>query len=252
MTNCFERTPGNDSTLPDRLRDGSGTALEQRVLNAASREQPSRELFERMALGIGVSPAPLPPIESVGPNLGTVAPKAVAGSRTLLPWLSVGAVVAVAGTLIATHSSPTTPSSVKPSASAARPSAAAALPAVASALAEQPPAPQAPSSTASTPSAPRGRASSPVADIQDQITLVDAARTALSNGASNRALELLRQYQTKYAAGSFRPEAAALKIEALAKLGRTREARTLAERFISEHRGSPLADRVARVTGAAP
>jgi outer membrane protein assembly factor BamD (BamD/ComL family) len=87
-----------------------------------------------------------------------------------------------------------------------------------------------------------------LSDIQDQIALVDAARGALASGSSNRALELLRQYQRKYPSGSFRPEVAALKIEALQKLGRTTEARALAERFIAENRGSPLAERVARMT----
>ena len=88
--------------------------------------------------------------------------------------------------------------------------------------------------------------------MQDQIALVDAARAAVSSGAGGRALEILRLYQEKYPGGSFRPEAAALKIEALARLGRTAEARALAERFVAEHAGSPLAKRVARVTGLAP
>ncbi|HTU63581.1 MAG TPA: hypothetical protein VMF89_34195, partial [Polyangiales bacterium] len=64
----------------------------------------------------------------------------------------------------------------------------------------------------------------------------------------SRALEQLRQYQSKYAVGSFGPEAKALRIEALTKLGRTAEARSLAERFVAEHRGTPLADRVSRIT----
>jgi hypothetical protein len=42
-----------------------------------------------------------------------------------------------------------------------------------------------------------------------------------------------------------------LRIEALDHLGRTAQARTLAERFIAAHPDSPLADRVARVTGVA-
>jgi hypothetical protein len=41
----------------------------------------------------------------------------------------------------------------------------------------------------------------------------------------------------------------ALRIQALAKLGRMAEARALAERFVAEHRGSPLASRVAREVG---
>ena len=71
----------------------------------------------------------------------------------------------------------------------------------------------------------------------------------MSAGADRRALETLRRYLDKYPSGSFRPEAIALKIEAMMKLGRETEARALAERFVAEHRGSLLARRVADVVG---
>ena len=74
----------------------------------------------------------------------------------------------------------------------------------------------------------------------------------MSAGDARRALELLRGYRDKYPSGSFRPEATAIRIEALAKLGRQAEARALAERFVAEHRGSLLAARVAMVGLAAP
>jgi hypothetical protein len=38
-------------------------------------------------------------------------------------------------------------------------------------------------------------------------------------------------------------------VEVLVKLGRTAEARSLAERFVAQHRGSLLARRVAQVAG---
>jgi outer membrane protein assembly factor BamD (BamD/ComL family) len=81
------------------------------------------------------------------------------------------------------------------------------------------------------------------------VALIDAARSALSSGMADRALDALAQYQSRYPAGSFRPEATALRVEALARSGRSAEARALAERFVSEHPGSPLADRVARAAG---
>jgi hypothetical protein len=86
-------------------------------------------------------------------------------------------------------------------------------------------------------------------DLAAQIALIDAARDAVSAGSANRALRLVQQYQSKYAGGSFGPDAAALKIEALTKLGRDTEARSLAERFVAQHKGSPLAERVARLAG---
>ena len=72
---------------------------------------------------------------------------------------------------------------------------------------------------------------------------------AMAAGADRRALETLRHYRDRYPAGSFRPEASALEIEALMKLGRADEARALAERFVAQHRGSLLARRVADVAG---
>jgi hypothetical protein len=79
--------------------------------------------------------------------------------------------------------------------------------------------------------------------------LLDAARQALSSGADRRGLELLRRYGDRYPSGSLRPEATAIKIEALMKLDRDAEARALAARFIAEHRGSLLAGRVAELVG---
>ena len=78
---------------------------------------------------------------------------------------------------------------------------------------------------------------------------MDAARAAVSEHADRRALEILRRYQEKYPVGLFRPEATALKVEALIHLGRTSEARALAERFVAGHRGTLLAARVAEIAG---
>jgi len=71
----------------------------------------------------------------------------------------------------------------------------------------------------------------------------------VSAGAGERALQVLRQYESTYGAGSFRPEARALKVEALVAVGRRAEARALAERFVVDYRGSALAERVARIVG---
>jgi outer membrane protein assembly factor BamD (BamD/ComL family) len=70
----------------------------------------------------------------------------------------------------------------------------------------------------------------------------------MAAGASERALETLQRYLSKYPTGSFRPEATALKIETLVRMGRTKEARALADRFVADHRGSPLARRVSELT----
>ena len=89
-------------------------------------------------------------------------------------------------------------------------------------------------------------APAPVSDLRDQIALVDAARTAVKAGSTERALVLLRRYEVSYPGGAFRPEALALRIEALAEGGRGAEARALAREFLARYPQSPLADRVAR------
>src|SRR5262249_13563502 len=87
------------TSVPERLRSAGGTEFERRLLDAAANEQPSRELCERMALGIGVAP-PLTPVENGIPDPGVAAPTAATGARALLPWISATVVVAVVGAIV--------------------------------------------------------------------------------------------------------------------------------------------------------
>jgi hypothetical protein len=236
--------------IPERLRVVGATDLERRLLGAAAAEEPSPELSSRMAAAIGISTA------AIGTMAGTAAvetaaatAKATTSASAFLPWISAGVVVfGVAGVLVGARvwmpSAPATPPAAP---TAVAPATKPAVPVVTeqaapAATVEAGPAEAAP------PAAHRRPAGSKAADLGEQIALIDGARTALRAGEGDRALESLRRYHDKYPAGSFHPEAAALRIEALAKLGRTSEARALADRFIAEHRGSPLADRVARLT----
>jgi hypothetical protein len=241
---------GPVTRLPERLRTaGGGTGLEQRLLQSASAEQPSRELSERMAAGIGISaPMLLAAPQSVAP-----APKAALGARALTPWLSgVLVVIAAVGATIALHrrANPAPPARFAP-ASASAPALALPLPsAPTEVVAPDQPAPSAsPSPSALRPSVRSGASAN---DLHAQITLIDSARAAVSAGAGDRALQLLRQYESAYGVGSFRPEARALKIEALVAVGRRAEARVLAERFAADYPGSALAERVERIVGLTP
>jgi outer membrane protein assembly factor BamD (BamD/ComL family) len=87
----------------------------------------------------------------------------------------------------------------------------------------------------------------PAADLGDQIALIDAARSAVAAGSTERALVLLRRYDSSYPRGAFQPEALALRVEALAAAGRTAEAQALARDFLARYPQSPVADRVAHV-----
>jgi hypothetical protein len=233
----------------DRMRDGSATDFERRLLDAVANEKPSPELRQRMAVALGVPPGGPPAGSSTG---GSTPPapagfSAGSGSTGLLPWIAASALgLVVSGAVVGTWVWRDSPSEGRTSASVPtqRSGMAPASTEVAPAFPSSPPA------DIATP-APlrRGRASSPPNDLREQIALVDAARASLAAGAGERALDLLREYRDRYPSGGFRPEAAALRIEALAKLGRSTEARALAERFIAEFGRGPLADRVARAAG---
>src|SRR6478735_3089811 len=253
-----------DTDLPERLRAGGATHLEQRMLDAAGHERPSQELSERMARALGI---PLS-IEAAttggaktdvsGPSTGSTASSGAAKlSKSLVPWVS-GALVAtgvMVGAYVRTfHEVRANAPSVQTPALAAAPSAAPMSPAT---LGTQPvilppesASPNAGSDLPAKPPAPqssRGSRGAAAGELAEQIALVDAARGALANGGAQRALSLARDYQTQYPSGTFRPEVAAVKVEALVKLGRMAEARTLAERFAVAYGPGPLADRVARL-----
>jgi hypothetical protein len=78
-----------DSEPPERLSSVGATGLERRLLRAATNEQPTRELSERMARGIGVA---LPAIGAGGAasltaKSATAANQAAVSSSSLLPWI---------------------------------------------------------------------------------------------------------------------------------------------------------------------
>lgn len=250
----------SDPELSERLSAAGATELERRLLEAAGREQPSRELSERMARAIGVS---LPAVGSGvvtkhpaqhGAGPGAAAPNATTGS--LVSWVTgavvtgvlvIGAFVALrpkAKPVAAPRSAPVASSTASsgnllPQPPADEPQPALAAPAVEASAAARPLVPATPS---------RERATTN--DLSEQLALVDSAHGALTRGDAAGALALARKYAAEYPSGTFRPEAAAIRIEALVKLGRTTEARTLASKFATSYGPGPLADRVATLVGS--
>ncbi|HKO50646.1 MAG TPA: hypothetical protein VJV79_23160 [Polyangiaceae bacterium] len=250
----------HETDPPERLRAAGATHLERRLLEAASDEQPTRDLSERMARGIGVSLTLAPASGASGrASTGTQAVKAADASRSLVPWLSGALVVTgvVAGALVATlpDAKPALPSAVMAptlSAPAASSVLASAVPAPLVGTQPTDPAPasdgsEGPPAKAASSTFTRGHRGPAAGELANQIALVDAARSALAGGDGQRALAIVREYQSEYPTGTFRPEVSAVKIEALVKLGRTTEARTLAEKFVVAYGRSPLAARVARL-----
>jgi hypothetical protein len=230
---------------PERLLASDATDFERRVLETARENRPSPASSARMARALGLTAAAVGTAvaaEAVAAEAAATKATIAAGTSTIWPWISAGVLgLVVAGAVVGTRGRHAPEPKTAP-------------PAVTAPVARPPSAVDEPADVVVAP-APRVAASSPRVraaaggDLAEQVAFIDSARTAMSGGADRRALEILRRYLDKYPAGSFRPEAIALKIEALMKLGRESEARALAERFVAEHRGSLLARRVADVVG---
>ncbi len=236
--------------LPERLlASGEANDFERRVLERALQKRPSSAASARMARALGVTAGAV--VTATVEGTARAVPKAAveagaskataAAGATAWPWVSVSVVgLALAGLVGARAWRVSSPPPVAPQSS---PVAAAPAPVTTdlgrptSETAEPAPAPPA--------AAHHPHVAAASGDLRDEITFLDGARGALSAGDGRRALELVRRYQEKYPSGSFRPEATAIKIEALLKLDRQAEARALAVRFVTENRGSLLAKRVA-------
>jgi len=235
--------------LPERLLASDATDFERRVLDAASRKRPSPAASARMAKALGVTVAAVgtaAATSTLAADVAAAKATAAAGTTVVWPWVSIGVIgLVVAGAVVGTRAShqARAPHPVATAVTAPAPQ-------VPSPITAEPVGVVAESPRAIAPPQ-RSRAVTAAGDLRDQVAFIDSARTALSTGAGRRALETLRRYLDKYPAGSFRPEAIALEVEALMKLGREAEARALAERFVAEHRGSLLARRVADVAGLA-
>jgi hypothetical protein len=251
-----------DSKLPTQLRVVGATDLERRLLDAASRELPSVELTRKMqqALGLSIAASALTAAaaKSSGAAVGTTTASVATGAPALAwPVISVGVLaLAVTGAVVGLRSTATHHAASRPAALVAATTPAVVAGPVAPQPIAAPSAPPALRAVERAPSPPdrphhHSVATAAPSDLRLEIALVDAARSAVASGADDRALALVNRYDATYRAGTFRPETTALRIEALDHLGRTAQARTLAERFIAAYPDSPLADRVARVTGLA-
>ena len=100
------------------------------------------------------------------------------------------------------------------------------------------------------PSASSARAHA--SSLRDEIALLDRARAALQENAANQALGLLAQYARRFAHGSLVPEAAALRVDALAMQGDAARANEEARRFLHTYPQHPLSQRMERWIAPSP
>jgi hypothetical protein len=240
--------------LPEPLLDSGATDFERRMLEAVRQKRPSSETSATMAQALGLTATSVGAAviaKSLAAEAAASKATATAGATAVWPWVTASVIgVVVAGAIVGTQLHKPPPASTR----LAAPAAISPMPSTPppseprQSITLPQPATAAPEALPTGPGR-RGRTTGAAGELRDQIALIDAARAAVASGSGPRALDLVRRYQDKYPAGSFRPEATALKVEALMKLGREAEARGLAERFVAEHRGSLLADRVAELAG---
>jgi hypothetical protein len=80
--------------------------------------------------------------------------------------------------------------------------------------------------------------------LADQIGMIDRARRSVASHDPNGALVALDDYQRQFPRGALAPEAAVLRIEALAQQGDRSRATVLARKFLAAHPKSPQAARL--------
>ena len=100
--------------------------------------------------------------------------------------------------------------------------------------------------TAATPSpAPKPAArTAGSASFDDELALVEAARTALAKGDASGCLGRLDEYDRRVQKGTFEREVAVMRIEALIARGENARARSLGESFLAQNPNSPYANRI--------
>jgi outer membrane protein assembly factor BamD (BamD/ComL family) len=89
-----------------------------------------------------------------------------------------------------------------------------------------------------------GKPTQSLANIADEVRLLDDARRALTEGDTNRALGALDAHAERFQDGALHQEAEVLRIQALLEAGSRDQAEAKAEQYLSAHGDSPHAKRV--------
>lgn len=257
---------------PERLLRKPGPAA--RLLRSAELDVPGAQSRARaLAAAAGA-------VTALGAATGSAAVGGTALAKMVATWVCVGALggTVVSGAALYLTEEPLppaprasqvigdAPSSQRPSVPAPAPEPAPpaidpepveapSAPPAASVRVEPPPSAQASPRVSAPParSGPASAAGSAVASfsapaasvsLHEELKWIEAARSAAARGDHAAVLATLDRYEAAYPGGHFRPEAQALRIEALAKRGDRERARTLAERFIQNYPTHPLIGRV--------
>jgi hypothetical protein len=209
---------------PRRLNQSGG--ISQRLLSSASLDKPS-EASRRHATNLAATASAF----SSSSSGTTRRPQRRASpALALATWIVVGAAASVTLGFVASRFFPASPAprAAAPLLTAPTPRGAAAS---SPDISPEPAVRAAPPPPTALPSA-------------DEAREIEAARAALSRGDTNSAIAQLNTYDSAHPNGQLKPEAMALRIQALSKSGKTTEARALANEFEAKYPEHPLLPQV--------
>lgn len=271
---------------PKRLREGE-PSLERTLLASARGEGPSPEARRRAAIALGFEVPNVPPGESSPANSPRSRPPI-----STSPLVAKLVVAVVLGGLTAagvsslwlhrakssppTTTSPEVPMPPVPAAPTTSPidtdKAAAPQPVDAPVHVNRPASHRSatPASNVVTSTATIAPLPSPVAvgevgavgevarsprhtsSLADEVLVLDTVREAMSHHAFRAALDTLAEYQREFPHGLLEPEATALRIETLSRIGEDAQARRLGETFLLRFPASPLTSKVRALMQSSP
>ncbi len=113
------------------------------------------------------------------------------------------------------------------------------------------PAPATPRSATSESSTPRPKSAGGAGRVAEEVAALDRARGHLSAGRASQAVTSIEAYERAFPDPVLAEEALALKVEALVRAGRSREAVTIGDAFLSRRPQSPVAARIRRSLASA-
>lgn len=261
-------------TDPQRIAERGGFAA--RLLQAGAEEQPDPAGVSRTLAALGISGAVLTSSAAVGAvaagskvssavsggavAISTGGTAAASGASALLvvKWIGVGLLggMSFAGAAsIATRPTPSEPAAatVAPRIAVVPPRVSTAERAVAPVVTEAAPelAPSsvvAPALRPSLPEPPSPLAETdPGAPLSAEVAFVDRGRGLLRAGRTVEGLALLESYEQQFSEARLLPEVLFLRLEACERLGRTAEARRVAERLLKGFPKSPHAARARKL-----
>lgn len=236
---------------------GDGDPLERTVLESARVDGPSPAT--RAALLAALAPAPLPSATAApSPTLLRRLDGRVAPGIAIVIGVGAAAVMSVIGGDPGRVPASSSVAPVVVTEPTAEPSQVAELRATAPATPDEAPVRPSPEATPLkraprrapvTDDPPRAPSAAPAETTSDstlgrELARVGAARSALAAADPSQALSLLDAYDAEFPGGAFSVEVSVLRIDALARSGRTDEARRLGDRFLAQHPRGAFARRV--------